>query len=76
MPYTETHTITIGPITLAAGIRVSVTQVQEEDGLHDQVTIEGTSGTSKADTATLLHSAFAQLMTAASAEGVGAPVFQ
>jgi hypothetical protein len=76
LPYTETHTITIGPITLAAGIRVTVGQVQEEDGLHDQVTIEGTTGTAKTDTVTLLHAAFAQLMTAASAEGVGAPVFQ
>ena len=76
MPYTESHTITIGPITLAAGIRVTVSQVEQEDGLHDVVTIEGTSSTSKADTAGLLHAAFAQLMTAASAEGVGAPVFQ
>ena len=76
MPYSESHTITIGPITLSAGIRVTVSQVEQEDGLHDVVTIEGTTSTSKADTAALLHSAFAQLMTAASAEGVGAPVFQ
>lgn len=76
MPYTESHTITIGPITLAAGIRVTASQVEEQDGLHDQVTIEATTATSKAETAALLHAAFAQLMTAASAEGVGAPVFQ
>lgn len=76
MPYTETHTITIGPIQLATGIRVTVTQVDGEDGLHDVITVEGTAGTSKADCVSLLHAAFAQLMTAASAEGVGAPVFQ
>lgn len=75
MPYQETHTITIGPITLAAGIRVSVSQAEQQDGLHDVVTIEGVTATSKDDTASLLHDAFAQLMTAASAEGVGAPVF-
>jgi hypothetical protein len=76
MPYTESHTITIGPIQLATGIRVTVTSVDGEDGLHDVITVEGTTGTAKADTAVLLHAAFAQLMTAASAEGVGAPVFQ
>jgi hypothetical protein len=76
MPYTETHTITIGPITLATGITVTVSQVEQQDGLHDVITVAGTTGTAKADTVTLLHAAFAQLMTAASAEGVGAPVFQ
>lgn len=76
MPYSETHTITIGPITLAAGITVTVASVDEADGQHAVVTIEGSTSSSKADTAALLHNAFAQLMTAASAEGVGAPVFQ
>jgi hypothetical protein len=75
VPYTESHTIAIGPITLASGIRVTVSQVEQQDGLHDVITVEGTTGTTKADTSALLHSAFAQLMTAASAEGVGAPVF-
>lgn len=76
MPYTETHTITIGPIQLATGIRVTVSQVDGQDGPHDVITVEGTTGTSRDDSVKLLHSAFAQLMTNASAEGVGAPVFQ
>ena len=76
MPYSETHTITIGPIHLATGIQVTVETVEDTDGPHAVVTISGTTATNKADAVSLLHSAFAQLMTSATAEGVGAPVFQ
>ena len=75
MPYAETHTITIGPITLPNGVGVSVSVVTGTGG-QQAVTITGTTGSSKADTAALLQAAFAELMTAATAEGVGAPVFQ
>ena len=75
MPYTETHEIVIGPITLPKGVTVSTETVAGTGG-QQAVTIHGVTNTSRADTATLLHSAFALLMTAATAEGVGAPVFQ
>lgn len=74
MPYAETHAITIGPITLPSGVTVEVATVAGTGG-QQSVTVTGVTGTSKADTAALLHSAFAELMTAATAEGVGAPVF-
>lgn len=74
MPYAETHAITIGPITLPAGVTVEVGVVPGTGG-QQAVTITGVTGTARADTATLLHDAFALLMTAATAEGVGAPVF-
>lgn len=72
MPYTETHTITLGPITLPLGIEVDVAPAQPG---QQQVTITGVTATGKADTVALLEEAFAILMTAASAEGVGEPVF-
>ena len=76
LPYSETHTITIGPLTLAAGIDVQVAHGVDANGnTVPVVTITGSTATSKADTASLLHDAFAQLMTAATAEGVGTPVF-
>lgn len=75
MPYSETHEITIGPITLPSGVRVDVS-VATGTGGQQAVTISGTTGTAKADTAALLQEAFALLMTAASGEGVGTPVFQ
>lgn len=75
MPYSETHQIEIPPITLPVGVTVEVTQVQGSTGLQSVVQITGVTGTSKVDTATLLSEAFAILMTAASAEGVGKPVF-
>lgn len=71
MPYEETHTISVGPITLPPGVTVYVV-----GGPGQQtVQIAGTTSTSKDDTATLLEEAFALLMTAASGEGVGQPVF-
>ena len=75
MSYTETHSIEIPPITLPAGVSVEVTVVPGTGG-QQAVRITGTTATSKADTVSLLQEAFALLMTAASAEGVGAPVFQ
>lgn len=72
MPYTETHTITLAPITLPVGVAVEL----QANGSQAVVTISGTTATSKDDTVSLLKQAFAELMTAASAEGVGAPVFQ
>jgi uncharacterized phosphosugar-binding protein len=75
MPYTETHEITIGPITLPAGVMVDVKTTVGTGGL-DAVTITGSTPSSKADTVALLQAAFAALIVAASAEGVGAPVFQ
>ena len=75
MPYSETHRITIGPITLPAGVGVS-TAVVVGTGGQTAVTITAETDSSKADTAALLQEAFAILMTAASGEGVGAPVFQ
>lgn len=74
MPYTETHEITIGPITLPAGVEVELSTAVGTGG-QQSVTIVGSTSTAKKDTVTLLQSAFALLMTAASAEGVGAPVF-
>ena len=75
MPYSETHKIEIPPITLPVGVSVSVSEVTTSTGNQTVVQITGVTGTSKADTQTLLHDAFAELMTAASAEGVGTPVF-
>ena len=74
MPYTETHEITIGPLTLPSGVEIALSVAQGTGG-QQAVTITGSTGTSKADTVALLQSAFAILMTAATAEGVGAPVF-
>ena len=74
MPYSETHEITIGPITLPAGVTVDVSTAVGTGG-QQAVTISGVTATAKVDTVALLQSAFALLMTAASAEGVGAPVF-
>jgi hypothetical protein len=74
MPYSETHEIQIGPITLPEGVRVDVT-VAFGTGGQQAVTISGSTDSSKKDTVALLQSAFALLMTAATAEGVGAPVF-
>ena len=74
MPYTETHEITIGPITLPAGVSLEV-QVAQGTGGQQAVKIVGSTSTAKADTVALLQSAFAALIVAASAEGVGAPVF-
>lgn len=74
MPYTETHEITIGPITLPAGVTVDVA-IATGTGGQSAVTITGPTSTAKADTVALLQAAFALMMTAASAEGVGAPVF-
>ena len=74
MPYTETHEITIGPITLPAGVTVDVQTATGTGGLQS-ITIFGSTPTGRADTVTLLQSAFAGLIVAASAEGVGAPVF-
>lgn len=75
MPYKETHEIEIGPITLPAGVTVAVSLVPATGG-QQAVTITATTSSSRADTAALLALAFAELMTAASAEGVGQPVFQ
>lgn len=74
MPYTETHEIVIGPITLPAGVRVD-TSVVTGTGGQVAVTIHGVTGTSKDATVTLLQAAFAELITAATIEGVGEPVF-
>lgn len=74
MPYSESHEIEIGPITLPAGVRVDIQPAFGTGGLQS-VTVVGVTGTSKDDTVALLQAAFAGLMTAASAEGVGAPVF-
>lgn len=74
MSYTETHSIAIPPITLPSGVSVEVSVVSGTGG-QQAVAITGTTPTSKADTVALLQEAFALLMTAASAEGVGAPVF-
>lgn len=74
MPYTETHEITIGPITLPAGVTVRVSTAVGTGG-QQSVTIVGSTGTAKADTVAILQAAFALLITAASAEDVGAPVF-
>jgi hypothetical protein len=74
MPYTETHAITIGPLTLPAGVTVDVSVAQGTGG-QQSVTINGVTPSSKADTVALLQQAFAALMVAATAEGVGAPVF-
>lgn len=74
MGYTETHSIAIPPITLPAGVSVEVS-VAPQSGGQQAVAITGTTPTSKADTVALLQEAFALLMTAASAEGVGQPVF-
>lgn len=75
MPYSETHQIDIPPITLPVGVTVTVTEVQGSSALQSVVQITGVTSTAKADTQTLLSEAFAILMTAASAEGVGKPVF-
>lgn len=75
MPYSETHQIDIPPITLPVGVTVTVTEVQGANALQSVVQITGVTSTAKADTQTLLSEAFAILMTAASAEGVGKPVF-
>lgn len=75
MPYTETHEIVIGPITLPAGVVLEVSTAVGTGG-QQAVKITGATATAKADTVKLLQSAFALLMTAATAEGVGAPVFQ
>lgn len=75
MPYSETHQIDIPPITLPVGVTVTVTEVQGSSGLQSVVQITGVTSTSKTDTQALLEQAFAILMTAASAEGVGKPVF-
>jgi hypothetical protein len=75
MPYSETHEITIGPITLPAGVTVNVSTAVATGG-QQSVTIVGSTSSSKADTKALLQGAFAMLIVAASAEGVGAPVFQ
>lgn len=74
MGYTETHQIEIPPITLPAGVSVVVTVVAGTGG-QQAVQITGVTSTSKEDTIALLHEAFALLQTAASAEGVGMPVF-
>jgi hypothetical protein len=74
MPYTETHAIDIGPLTLPAGVTVDVSVAQGTGG-QQSVTINGVTPSSKADTVALLQQAFAALMVAATAEGVGAPVF-
>lgn len=75
MPYSETHQIDIPPITLPVGVTVTVVEVQGSSGLQSVVQITGVTATAKADTQALLEQAFAILMTAASAEGVGKPVF-
>jgi hypothetical protein len=72
--YVETHSIEIPAITLPEGVSVDVS-VAPGTGGQQSVQITGTTSTSKADTVALLQEAFALLMTAASAEGVGAPVF-
>ncbi len=74
MPYTETHEISIGPITLPDGVSVDVVTAVGTGGLQ-QVTVRATTPSSKADTVNLLRTAFAMLITAASSEGVGQPVF-
>lgn len=70
MPYTETHEITIGPLNLPDGVKVTTLNV----GGPLSVTIAATAS-SRDEAVALMQSAFALLMTAASAEGVGAPVF-
>ena len=75
MHYSETHQIDIPPITLPVGVTVTVTEVQGSSGLQSVVRITGITSTARTDTQNLLESAFAILMTAASAEGVGKPVF-
>lgn len=72
MPYSETHSIVIGPLALPLGVSVTTDVVA---GGQTSITITATTGTDKADTIALLQTAFAELMTAASAEGVGEPVF-
>jgi hypothetical protein len=74
MPYTETHEITIGPITLPAGVTLEVSTAVGTGG-QQSVTISGSTETARADTVALLQAAFAALIVAATAEGVGAPVF-
>jgi hypothetical protein len=74
VPYTETHQIDIPPITLPSGVTVSVTVVAGTGG-QQAVEISGVTSTSKTDTQALLQEAFALLMTAASNEGIGKPVF-
>lgn len=74
MPYTETHSITIPAITLPAGVRISVAVVPGTSG-QQAVEITATSATSKDDAVATLQGTFALFMTAASAEGVGQPVF-
>lgn len=75
MPYAETHTLTIGPITLPVGVGVTVDVVPNTSGQQQQVTIASTVPTSRADAVAALTASFAALIVAASAEGVGAPVF-
>ena len=74
MTYVETHAIEIPPITLPLGVSVVVQTVPGTGG-QQAVAIAGSTASSKADTIALLQEAFALLMTAASAEGVGEPVF-
>jgi hypothetical protein len=74
LTYVETHAIEIPPITLPSGVSVVVQTVPGTGG-QQSVAITGITSTSKADTVALLQEAFALLMTAASAEGVGEPVF-
>ena len=74
LPYTETHEIQIGPITLPAGVTVDVQTATGTGGLQ-AVTIVGSTGSSKPDTVALLLQTFAMLMTAAAGEGIGQPVF-
>lgn len=74
MPYTETHEIAIGPITLPAGVAIEVATAVGTGG-QQSVKIVGSTPSSKTDTIALLQQAFALLMTSASGEGVGAPVF-
>src|SRR5438309_549713 len=57
LPYTETHEITIGPITLPTGVSVEVATAVGTGGQLN-VRISGTTATSKADTAILLQEAF------------------
>jgi len=55
-------------------VTVSVTVVAGTGG-QQAVEISGVTSTSKTDTQALLQEAFALLMTAASNEGIGKPVF-
>lgn len=75
MPYTATHEITVGPITLPEGVTLEVS-IAPATGGQQQVKVNGSTATSKAATVALLQAAFALLMTAATVEGIGAPVFQ